>query len=59
MGSGLVQITDPSHTTLPLISNTFADGMTAAIIILAMGFGLIIPKLVIDYVSDRSKQTNP
>ena len=59
MGSGLVQMMDASHTTLPLISNTFADGMTAAVIILAMGFGLIIPKLVIDYFSDRSKQTNP
>jgi uncharacterized membrane protein YjjB (DUF3815 family) len=59
MASGLVQIMEPSHATLPLISNTFADGMTAAVIILAMGFGLIIPKLVIDYFSDRSKQTNP
>src|SRR6516165_9004766 len=59
MGSGLVQITDASHSTLPLISNTFADGMTAAVIILAMGFGLIIPKLVIDYFGDRSKQTKP
>jgi uncharacterized membrane protein YjjP (DUF1212 family) len=59
MGSGLIQITDASHTTLPLISNTIADGMTAAIIILAMSFGLIIPKLVIDYLSDWSKQTKP
>jgi uncharacterized membrane protein YjjP (DUF1212 family) len=56
MMSGLVQIADDKQMTLPLIAGTISDGMTAAIIILAMGLGLIIPKLVIDYVSDRSTQ---
>jgi len=56
MASGLVQLASNSHTTLSLISATIADGMTAFTIILAMSFGLIIPKLVIDYVAERSMQ---
>jgi uncharacterized membrane protein YjjP (DUF1212 family) len=56
MMSGLVQIADGTQTTLPLIAGTISSGMTAAIIILAMSLGLIIPKLVIDYLSDRSTQ---
>jgi len=28
-------------------------------IILAMSFGLIMPKLIIDYFSDRSTETKP
>jgi len=35
---------------------TAADGLTAAIIILAMSFGLIVPKMVVDYFSDRFAQ---
>jgi uncharacterized membrane protein YjjB (DUF3815 family) len=54
MASGLVQLADGSHTTLELISATIADGMTATIIILAMSFGLIVPKLVIDRLGERS-----
>jgi uncharacterized membrane protein YjjP (DUF1212 family) len=56
MASGLVQLADGSHTTLALVSATIADGMIAVTIILAMSFGLIVPKLVIDYVSERSKE---
>jgi len=52
--SGLVQIADGSRTTLELLSATIADGMTAATITLAMSFGLIVPKLVIDRLSERS-----
>jgi uncharacterized membrane protein YjjP (DUF1212 family) len=59
MASGLVQLTDGSHTTLVLLSTTIADGLTAIAIILAMSFGLIVPKLVIDYLSDRSMQARP
>jgi uncharacterized membrane protein YjjB (DUF3815 family) len=56
MTSGLVQLANGSHTTWELLSATTADGMTAITIILAMSFGLIVPKLVIDYLDDRSMQ---
>ncbi len=56
MASGLVQLAGGSQTTLELISATIADGMIAVTIILAMSFGLIVPKLVIDYLSERSKE---
>jgi uncharacterized membrane protein YjjP (DUF1212 family) len=56
MASGLLQIASGSQTTLELLSTTTADGLTAAIIILAMSFGLVVPKLAIDYFSDRLAQ---
>jgi len=56
MTSGLQQIAGGSQTTTELLSATAADGLIAATIILAMSFGLIVPKMVIDYVSDRSAQ---
>jgi hypothetical protein len=34
----------------------FAEGMTAMMIIFAMSLGLIVPKLIIDYLGDRSIQ---
>jgi uncharacterized membrane protein YjjP (DUF1212 family) len=52
MASGLLQIAGGSQTTLELISATISDGMTAMIITLAMSFGLITPKLVIEYLSE-------
>ncbi len=57
MASGLLQIANGSQTTLDLISATIANGMTAVIITLAMSFGLITPKIAIDYLSERSTQT--
>ena len=54
MASGLVQLAEGTHTTLALISTTVADGMTAVTIILAMSIGLIVPKLIIDRLSDRA-----
>ena len=57
MMSGLVEITAGTETTLDLIQRTISDGMTALIIILAMSLGLIIPKLIIDYVANRSTLT--
>jgi uncharacterized membrane protein YjjB (DUF3815 family) len=57
MMSGLVQITGGAETTLALIQGTISTGMTALIIILAMSLGLIIPKMIIDYVSNRSTLT--
>jgi len=53
MASGLLQIASGSHVTLELLSATASDGLTAAIIILAMSFGLIVPKLTLDYFNDR------
>ena len=58
MISGLVQIADGEQTTLPLIAGTISTGTTAAIIILAMSLGLIIPKLVIDYLGNRSRHAD-
>jgi uncharacterized membrane protein YjjP (DUF1212 family) len=54
MASGLVQISDRTQASLELINATIADGMSAVILILAMSFGLITPKIVIDALSERS-----
>ena len=56
MTSGLLQIAGGSQTTVELLGATVADGLIAATIILAMSLGLIIPKMSIDYLSDRSAQ---
>jgi len=48
MASGLLLLTSSSNTTLALLGETIADGMTATTIILAMSLGLIVPKVVID-----------
>jgi uncharacterized membrane protein YjjB (DUF3815 family) len=56
MASGLVQIGSDSQTTLQLIGATTSDGVIAVMIILAMSFGLIIPKMLIDFISDRWTQ---
>ena len=56
MASGLVQIGSGSQTTLQLIGATTSDGVIAVMIILAMSFGLIIPKMLIDFISDRWTQ---
>jgi uncharacterized membrane protein YjjB (DUF3815 family) len=57
MMSGLVQISDGVQASLPLIAGTISDGMTASIIILAMSLGLVVPKMIIDWLSDQSTQT--
>jgi hypothetical protein len=36
-------------------TSTLADGMTAMNILLAMSFGLIIPKMLIDFFYDRNR----
>jgi uncharacterized membrane protein YjjP (DUF1212 family) len=57
MMSGLVQIAGDTQTTLSLIQGTISAGMTASIIILAMSLGLIIPKMIVDYLGNLSTQT--
>jgi len=57
MMSGLVQIAGGAETTLSLIQETISAAMTASIIILAMSLGLIIPKMIVDYLGNRSAQT--
>jgi len=53
MASGLVQLTNSSQRTWELMGATLADGSIAILSILAMSFGLIVPKLIIDYVSQE------
>jgi uncharacterized membrane protein YjjP (DUF1212 family) len=57
MASGLLQIASGSPTTLDMLSATTADGLIAAMIILAMSFGLIVPKLAVDYLADHLPRT--
>jgi uncharacterized membrane protein YjjB (DUF3815 family) len=57
MMSGLVQIAGGAEAALPLIQATISAAMSAAIIILAMSLGLIVPKMVVDNLGNRSMQT--
>jgi uncharacterized membrane protein YjjP (DUF1212 family) len=54
MASGLVQLAGGSHTTLALIGGTISDGTNAIVIVLAMSLGLILPKMAIDRLGERS-----
>jgi uncharacterized membrane protein YjjB (DUF3815 family) len=55
MASGLLQLADGALASPEILSATIADGSTALIIILAMSFGLIVPKLIIDRLSSRTQ----
>jgi len=54
MASGLLQLTSSSNMTLELLGATIADGMTALTIVLAMSFGLIVPKVALDSLGDSA-----
>jgi uncharacterized membrane protein YjjP (DUF1212 family) len=58
MGSGLVQIAEGTHNPADLV-DTAVSGGAAAMIVFAMSFGLIIPKLIIDYLGDRAAKDVP
>jgi len=51
--SGLVQIAGDGETTLSLLHGTIAAGVTASTIILAMSLGLIVPRMIVDYLGIR------
>jgi uncharacterized membrane protein YjjP (DUF1212 family) len=53
MASGLVQLTNNSPRTWELMDVTLADGWIAVLIVLAMSFGLIVPKLIVDYFTEE------
>ncbi|MFL9988000.1 threonine/serine exporter family protein [Paraburkholderia sediminicola] len=55
MTSGVLQLlADGSHATLELVAATVNDGLIAITIVFAMGLGLVVPKLVIDLLAQRS-----
>ena len=54
MASGLSQIAAGPQPSSELLGATAADGLIAAIVILAMSLGLIVPKMAVDYFSDRA-----
>jgi uncharacterized membrane protein YjjP (DUF1212 family) len=50
MAGGLVElVTSGDKASTGALSNTIADGTTAMLILLAMAFGLILPKMCIEY----------
>ncbi len=56
MTSGLLQLAEGSRADVDLMSATLASGLTATAIILAMCFGLTVPKLAIDHFGDRVRR---
>jgi uncharacterized membrane protein YjjB (DUF3815 family) len=57
MASGLVQLADYSSANFDLLRATIADAMTAIAIILAMSFGVVAPKMIIDRFGGGSTST--
>ena len=55
MAAGLAQIAAGQDTTLELIGVTLANGTNALLITLAISLGLVIPKLALDYLDERSR----
>jgi uncharacterized membrane protein YjjB (DUF3815 family) len=54
MAGGLVELISHGRNASPdLLLNTVMDGMTAFSIFLAMAFGLIAPKMLIEHFRDR------
>ncbi len=53
MASGLVQLAYNSNANFDLLRATIADAMTAITIILAMSFGVVAPKMIIDRFDGR------
>ena len=54
MSSGLLELANSANASLQLLGATVADGMIAFTIILAMTFGVIVPKLVINCLTNSA-----
>jgi uncharacterized membrane protein YjjP (DUF1212 family) len=60
MASGLLNLIAPGHAPSPdLLLGTMVDGATALLIIIAMAFGLIVPKLVIEFIFPKLTDREP
>ena len=55
MASGLLQVAQQTETNSALLGATVADGVTAVTIILAMSLGVILPKIVLDFLVARTR----
>jgi len=56
MSSGLLELANSANASWQLLGATVADGMIAFTIVLAMTFGVIVPKLVIDHLTNSAAQ---
>jgi uncharacterized membrane protein YjjB (DUF3815 family) len=54
MASGLAQMTAGAGASATLVSATFYNGVVAAAVVLAMCLGLLVPRLVLDGLSERA-----
>ena len=52
MASGLLQLAEGSQTTFELIGATIANGASAVAVIVAISFGLVVPKIGLDRLGD-------
>jgi uncharacterized membrane protein YjjB (DUF3815 family) len=60
MAGGLVElVTLGDKTSVAVLLGTVADGMTALLIVLAMTFGLIVPKMCIEHFRPGVANSNP
>jgi hypothetical protein len=59
MASGVLQMATGSPMTLELINATIADGVVALTVTLSMSLGLIVPKMAIDWLVERSARVKP
>jgi uncharacterized membrane protein YjjB (DUF3815 family) len=59
MASGVLQIASGSLMTLEVINATIADGVVALTITLAISLGLIVPRMAIDWLAERSTRGKP
>jgi len=58
MASGLMQIAHTSNITLDLFGATIADGVTVFTVILAMSFGVVLPKTAMDHLANRATRSH-